>query len=96
MELELNKKYIGVRKTRDNKFQVVECEIVKCQHGKIRKYSSTFNAKFKTRKGAEKSLNRWKKTIYYINYINLGLLEKEEFTGEHFIRPGMSMELRNF
>ena len=83
MEYELGKNYLAIRPTYYNKYVVVECKVSKGYDGEIRKYSHAFDTKYKTIKGAEKSLKRWLHgKLKWKNYIPIGLIGENEFTGE--------------
>lgn len=78
-----NKKYLGIRKTFDNKLEVVECSIKKVVHGETRKFGRVFETKYKTERGALKSLETWNYTFKWKKYsLICGIMEYNEFQGE--------------
>jgi len=77
-------KYLAIRKTYDNRFEVIEASIRHCRFEKIRKFGSALGStKYKTKKGALNCLLRWKAHHTCKNHsLIVGILDKDEFTGE--------------
>jgi hypothetical protein len=81
----LNGVCFAIRKTIDNRFQVIECEQKEDIYGDIRNWCWSHEKKYKTENGALKSLRRWK-AHFPTKGLILGTLDNDQFTGEIAIK----------
>ena len=80
-ELPKEKRALAIQKRWDGKYIVIECEIKLVSDG-LRRFSRSFDSKYKTYTGARKCLNRWKAQVYYCNHIDLDIIPEDIFKSE--------------
>jgi len=77
---------LAIRKTWDNKYEVIKISEGKCFHGETRKFSAKCGStNYKTERGARSSAIRWlnnKYTKHLFHGLLDRILEQSEYTGE--------------